>query len=503
VSTARAIARGTSRLLYGLFGAKAFDFALYLVLVRGLSVEQFGRHMYGLSFTMLFAVVADLGVTTHFARELARRPHALPRLLRRTFAAKLLLAAVTFALALLAGLVTAPGLASAGLIAIFTLGLLLISVAVLFECLLRNDGRAGAAGLALVVQSITALSTGVVFLLLGFGIYTGACAYLCGAIVRLIAASGWAAKHWRPLANFRSWPNPFGQHRPQGQELRSTLLLVRDTAPLALSGVFFILYFRADTVMLERLAGPQAVALYGSVFRFFEAMVLVSVAYRSVLFPVMARRADAIESLAALCRKSFRLHLMFTIGVAVVVTILSPNIVALVLGPKYGAAAPVLAAVVWALPAAYMIDTLMHLLAAQRRQLASARAVTIAAFANVLFNALCIPRWGASGAAIALIGGELVCFGILLAEFRRTVPGVGLARALRAPLLAGVAAAFTMSALAPVGPGGVSGMVLSGCVGILVYLLVLSLLGAIEPEDRMMVEEMIPARMRRERNKAA
>jgi len=263
VSTARAVARGTSRLLYGLFGAKALDFALYLVLVRGLSVEQFGRHSYGLSFTLLFAVVADLGVTTHFARELARRPGTLPRLLRRTFAAKLLLCGVTFALALTAGLLTATGMGSAGLIALFTVGLLLNSMSSTFECLLRDEGRAGKAGVVLIVQSFIALATGSLFMWLGFGMYTGAFAYVCGALVRLLASGRWSMRRWRPLADFGSWPNPFDRRRNKNFDLRSTFTLLRETAPLALSGVFFILYFRADTVMLERIAGPHAVALYG------------------------------------------------------------------------------------------------------------------------------------------------------------------------------------------------------------------------------------------------
>ena len=70
------VARGTTRLLTGFLAAKALDFALYLVLARRLGVEQFGRYTFALSFTLLFSIIADLGVSTLFTREPRAPRHA-------------------------------------------------------------------------------------------------------------------------------------------------------------------------------------------------------------------------------------------------------------------------------------------------------------------------------------------------------------------------------------------------------------------------------------------
>jgi O-antigen/teichoic acid export membrane protein len=239
--------------------------------------------------------------------------------------------------------------------------------------------------------------------------------------------------------------------------------LLREAAPLALSGAFIAVYFRMDSVLLNACQGATAVGLYGSVYRFFEAFVLLSAAYRSVLFPVMARVADGpAGSLGPLCRKSLRLHLMFTVGIAVFFTFQAKQIVTLVLGPQYVAAAPALAVLMWALPGAFMADTLLHLLAAQRLQGLSARAVAITAVFNVGLNLAVIPFFSLYGAATVTVLSELLSFGLMYFYFSRTVPRISLLGVARAPVIAGVISGAALVVLAPLDPGGLQGLVVMG-----------------------------------------
>ncbi len=54
--------------------------------------------------------------------------------------------------------------------------------------------------------------------------------------------------------------------------------------------------------------------------------------------------------------------------------------------------------------------------------------------------------------------------------FQRLAPGPRMSRALHPPLLAGLAASFAMSALGPVAPDGVLGVLVTGSLGVVVYL---------------------------------
>src|SRR5438874_2892996 len=80
-SLSAAIARGTLRLLFGQLASRLVEFALYLLLARRLGVEGFGFYMYALSFTLLFSVLADCGVSTVLTREVARAPQRTRALL--------------------------------------------------------------------------------------------------------------------------------------------------------------------------------------------------------------------------------------------------------------------------------------------------------------------------------------------------------------------------------------------------------------------------------------
>jgi len=265
--------------------------------------------------------------------------------------------------------------------------------------------------------------------------------------------------------------------------MTSGFAFLRESAPLALSGVFLAFHFRADSVLLGA-HGATSVGLYGAAYGMFEILALVSVAYRSLGFPLMARKADGPdEALRVLCRKSFRIHLLLTLGVAAFFTVQAPRIVVLLLGPSFAPAAPALALLVWALPASFLSDTLFRLLIAQRRQGLAAWAVAGACALNVLLNVLMIPRGSIVGAAQAMVASQLLCFGLLFAAFRLTVPGASLARAIRAPVLAGLLASLAMSALAPVSPDGLEGMMMSGCIGGLLYFGTLATLGALRREE--------------------
>jgi O-antigen/teichoic acid export membrane protein len=519
MSTSQAVARGTTRLLAGLLSAKALDFTFYLVLARRLGVEEFGRFVFAVSFTLLFTIVADLGVCTLVTREAARAPHRIRALLGYALTAKGVLAAVTIAATLGISLATRVPAHTLPLIAVLTAGMLLNSTAYLFESLLRSAGRAGQSGATVFFQSVTALGVGAVLVFSGAGAAGGACAYLGAAVVHLTLSAVWSRDLWRRRAGEETAaaaPGPAAPVNapaapaaaadamaapaapvpaaPQAPALElNWRSLLRESAPLALSGVFIAVYFRIDSVLLRALQGERAVGLYGAVYRFFEAFVLFSAAYRSVLFPIMARAADGpAEGLGVLCRKSLRLHLMFTVGIAVFFTLQAQRIVTVVLGPAYAPAAAPLAILIWALPGAFMADTLLHLLAAQRRQHITARAMAITAAFNLAANLALIPFLSFVGAAIVTVASEALSFALMFLAFRPTVPRMSLLQVARAPVLAGAIACGVMLLLSPLDPGGAAGLAVMALFAASAYLLALIGLGALGRREAELVSELLP-----------
>src|SRR5262249_36599393 len=99
----------------------------------------------------------------------------------------------------------------------------LVSLALLFDGLLRAAGRAGAAGVVTAVQSATALVAGAAFLGFGLGPRAGALAYLAGACFRLGGAA-WASRDlwWGGWPRHRRWCGRRSRSRSRACSWRST-----------------------------------------------------------------------------------------------------------------------------------------------------------------------------------------------------------------------------------------------------------------------------------------
>ncbi len=484
---ARTVLHGTVRLLSGQLFARLLDMALYLVLARRLGVSAFGAFTYAVSFTLLFNVATDLGLTTVFTREAARAPHRIPELLQRTLGLKAVLAPITLVLVLgVARLLGTPN-ETLLLMAVLGVSMTLGSAAGLFEGLLRAQGRPGLVGVSLAAASAT--SCVIVLLALAWGLTPWLAAWAqCAAQVVHLAVAAWGARQvGRDTAAVSAGESPVPSRRA----------LLREALPLALSWVFIALYFRIDAVMLHAMRDEHAVGLYGGIYRFFEAFAMLTVGFRSVMFPFLARAADGpAEGLAVLCRKSLRLQLLFTVLVAVSFGFLGRPLLTFVLGPAYAEAAPGLAILMWALPGSFMADTLLHVLIAQRRQSLGTWAVGATALLNVGLNLVWIPRASYLGASAATVVSEATCFALLFMLFRRGVPRVGLARDAWRPLVAGLALAAMLALGVPHLPQGVGGMLLGFVLAAAGYVGVLALLGEFRGEAAGLYTSLVPARFR-------
>lgn len=504
-SAGRAVVRGTSRLLVGLLAAKALDFALYLLLARRLGVSEFGRYVFALSFTLLFTIVADLGIGTVFTREVARLPGRARALLGHALAIKLALGAVALAASALVALAMHVAPRTQLLIALFTLALIANSAALLFEGLLKSRGRAGQAGVSVFLQSTAAFAVGASLVFgLGIGALGGTIAYLAASLVHVTGAAVLARDLWGAPAAApgvgraargadAEVARDGGARADAARVRRERLALLRESAPIALSGVFIALYFRVDSVMLHALRGEHDTGLYGGIYRFFEASVLFSAAYRSVLFPILSRAADGPgDALRLLCRKSLRLHLLVTLAVATFVSFEARPIVALVLGPAYLDAARGLVFLMWALPGAFMADTLLHVLTAQGRQREGARAASLTALFNVALNLLLIPRLSFVGASIATAASEALCFALLFQQVRAGLPDLGLTRVAVRPLAAASALALGLALARPLLPAGPAGLALAAAAGATLYVATLALIGGLGRADVALLKAALP-----------
>jgi O-antigen/teichoic acid export membrane protein len=195
-----------------------------------------------------------------------------------------------------------------------------------------------------------------------------------------------------------------------------------------------------------------------------------------------------------LCRKSMRMHLLFTIGVAVFFTCEAPAIVRVVLGPAYSEAARGLAILMWALPGSYMADTLLFLLTAQRRQGLATWAVGITAAVNIGLNFVLVQRFSFVGASVATVASEWLSFALLFAMFRRATVVPNVSGVVWRPVVAGVLLGAGLAMTAPWRTHGLVGLAAAALTTAVVYPALLIACGAIGREDFELVRAILPVR---------
>jgi O-antigen/teichoic acid export membrane protein len=207
-----------------------------------------------------------------------------------------------------------------------------------------------------------------------------------------------AAVLWRAT---RAWHDSL--ERPT---FGSAMALLRRSAPFALAGVIANAHERVAPIALGYLATTEQVALFGASSRLAGLVKMAAQSAFAGALPVLA--AEVARGAASRIRAQFHTALRaFTLVAAVFLATFSGLLLRATYGTAFVAAAP---ALVWM--AGGLVPTLINsgrkisLYAAGRERTAT----TWSAVALAIQGAGClmlVPRFGASGAAMAILAGEI------------------------------------------------------------------------------------------------
>jgi O-antigen/teichoic acid export membrane protein len=194
--------------------------------------------------------------------------------------------------------------------------------------------------------------------------------------------------------------------------------LLREAFPLLLNSLLLAVLFRFDVPLL-RAFSPASVGVYNAAYGIINVTQIVPPYFVAALFPLLARYAATDRAaLDRAYRHALTLLQMIAWPVAVGVTLLASDIIALIAGVEYlPDAAVALVVLIWYLPLSYANGVTQYVLIALQRQSAITIAFGIAAVFNLTLNLLFIPLFGYVAAAAITIATEVV----LLAPFMWTL----------------------------------------------------------------------------------
>jgi O-antigen/teichoic acid export membrane protein len=463
VPVVRRVARNTAVQLAGKAVVLGLGAASVAVTTHYLGATGYGKLALALAFVQTFGVLADVGLLTVVVREISRSPERTNDLVGSVIALRLALSLAVVPLAAIASLAlpydrevrVAILIGGAALV----LGLVNTALVGVFQARLRM-GRAAASDVAGRVVAFGALAA---VALLDLGFYAVVATAVLGAAVSLTVS--WALL--RPLA------------RPRVSADRSAWrALLRVALPVGAALAVTEVYFRADTLIISLFRDYDEVGAYSLAYRIVELLAVFPAVVMTSVFPLLSGYLGPEgqrDRAATVINAAGDVFLAFGLPVAAGGLVVAPQVVELVAGDGFEAAATPLRVLLFAGVLAAISGLLGYGLIAGGRQASALRLALAALGVNLALNFALVPPLGVDAAAVVALGCELLLVGgglvvvrrelLLRPRFRIAGPALAAAAA-----MAAVIAAVPSESLALLLP-----------LGAAVYLAALFTLGGIDP----------------------
>ncbi len=464
-SPGRTILRNTLFITLSGLALKGINFAYSVWVVHRLGDDRFGQYNIVLAWVGVFTILAEVGVTQYVLREMARDRARSQGLFWNLVAVRGLLALVGI------GVITA-GAAAVGYAPVIVSGVFVYTCSFLFaavqaglETLLAAHERLDYTALTAVVSQLVSLALGALVLWLDLGLVIFIAVGLVASWAPLSFALWAVRRHrllrFRPRVTPREWP-----------------AMLRGGLPFALITLALTIAFSIDTVMLSWQVPDAEVAWYAVAYGLVMSVVTFLSAFSEAMVPTLARDfAEDPASVAGWYRRSLRWLALLGVPAAVGGVLVARGLIELLYPPSVAPAGQALMILVWDIPLLMLTafaGNMSYIIGAERQ---AARIYALNAVANVVLNAVLIPRYGFLGAAVVTVLTDLI--GVL--QFQRLLGG-----RLQVPDPWGAWGRIALGALAMGAVVALSAdwhvLVRIG-VGIAVYAICLPLLGVITSDE--------------------
>ena len=378
--------KNTSVLIFGRVANLLLTTLSSVLIVRYLGSEQLGQYASLYAYLALFSWLTSFGMEQILIRDTSKNSQKSPEL----FAAATLLSSLLSIIA-----------ASSAMLGAITLGyassakslLFLACIDVLLLAPLRLSSAVFVARLKQwywVGISVARQALWVVIILSIIHLRMGLTAVISGhllsglfeALAVFLLARRFVALRWRFDFSF-AWN------------------ILKSSLPIALSGLAVSVYLRIDQVMLRILSGNQKLGYYVAAVKIAELCDIVGIALMNTMLPVLSSVAADRERFEHYVRTCFRYLMPFILGLCAITTIGSLPLMKALYGKEYLASSPVLSVLIWAEVWSFLSMVIGLSLIAKGLQKLALISSWSGAIANIILNAMFIPKWGPVGAAWA------------------------------------------------------------------------------------------------------
>ena len=189
----------------------------------------------------------------------------------------------------------------------------------------------------------------------------------------------------------------------------SVVSTAKQALPLLLSGAVIMLYMRLDQLMLGHMVDDEEVGIYSAALRLSEAWYFVGLTILGVYFPrfLQLRKEHGEQAYIKSIVSIGRIVVWGAVALALITTLLADWVIQLFYGELFLESAHVLVISIWAVTFVYMGAISSQMFVADGRQILQLYRSIVALIFNTVLNYILIPKYGAAGAAMALLIAQM------------------------------------------------------------------------------------------------
>ena len=395
MSKIQTIFKNMSWLLISQIITSICGFVWTILMARYLGVDNYGILGFAVSISGILGVIDDLGISTHIVRHIATNYESAPKYLGNATPLKLIFSSIKVIISFLILILLKTNEFTITITLLFSLELIFKSYINLFNGTFQAFENGKYQGIGNTLMNTTTL----IFILLS--IYTDL--GLLGIAFSYILANLIALIYEYYILNKKIVKPKFELDKEFCKQI--TLL----SLPFAITGILYTIYYSIDLVMLTKLVGDYATGIYNATYKLIAVLNLFYSVYIAVIFPVMSKFFKNDKKLLVISyEKSIKYLMLVMIPLATGTVFYSLDIIQLIYGHQYDAAASVLSILIWTVCLLFISGASNTLLNASHKELTVTKIYAIAAVFNIVLNFFMIPYFSYNGAALTTVLSDVL-----------------------------------------------------------------------------------------------
>ena len=389
------IAKNTSYFTLALIIQKIISFAYFIIVARAVGPENLGKYYFAISFTTIFAIFIDIGMSSVLIRETAKYRERAYSYLRNIIGLKIILALFSLAtVAILINLMGYPKL-TRDLVYLSSIAMVLDSFTLMFFAVSRGFHNLSYESISSVVYQFIILTFGFLFLQAGLGLRWLMAAVALASLANFCYSAGLIVFKWK-LSLRPAWRYDLIKN------------IIAMSLPFAFFGIFQRFYTYLDSVLLSLIAGDRFVGLYSIAFKMTFALQFLPLAFVASLYPAMsAYHINNKEQLAITFERAMNYLIIIALPISAGIIVLADSLILIFKSEYSGSILPlqiIIASLVFIF-ASYPVGSLLN--ACDKQKINSLNMAAVLA-TSIIMNLILIPRWQAVGASITVLATNIL-----------------------------------------------------------------------------------------------